>query len=158
MKVKFEVNGQTFEKEIDDSSPVTINMTSGPEQGISFGESEQSNDPHREVVRFTKSTNFLGTTFDEWERTIIRDDQGNVVSVTDRNLSEEFRKEQRKLDAFKKQQEKAEIQKRNADAIKSIQWFLVPILLFIITLSLVYILMALFAPETLADFFEWLGR
>ena len=29
MKVKIQINGQTYEKEIDDSGPVTINVSSG---------------------------------------------------------------------------------------------------------------------------------
>lgn len=105
MKVKFVVNGQTIEKEIDDSGQTTINLTTDQDPVVSHNGPIHPQDPHREVVRFTKATNVFGTAFDEIERTIIRDDNGKVVDVIDRNLSEEFRKEQREIDKIKKQKE-----------------------------------------------------
>lgn len=107
MKVKFNINGQIYEKDIDPNEPVNINLVSN--SGDDSENQQRSQDPHREVVHFTKSTNAFGTSFDEIERTIIRDDNGEVVDVIDRNLSEEFRKEQRELNKIKKQAEYREV-------------------------------------------------
>lgn len=120
MKVKIQINGQTYEKEVDDSGPVTINMSSGNGATDSdffekafesfdkaFDESEsvsfdipatpQPGKPRKEYR--TYPTWFLGDTI---QREITYDDEGNIIDIQDRNLDAEARAEHRRLNKIKK--------------------------------------------------------
>ena len=124
MKVKIQINGQTYEKEIDGSGPVTINMSSGNGATDSdffekafesfdkaFDESEsvsfdipatpQPGKPRKEYRTFVKHWYWPDTI----QREITYDDEGNIIDIQDRNLDAEARAERRRLNKIKNQLE-----------------------------------------------------
>ena len=105
MKVKIQINGQTYEKEIDDSNPVRINVSSGNGAADSdffdISATPQPGKPRKEYRTFVKHWYWPDTI----QREITYDDEGNIIDIQDRNLDAEARAERRRLNKIKNQLE-----------------------------------------------------